>query len=305
METIIGISFGFCTAFTQALSYIFSGFAVRRHGELGAVGILARTHIFIAIISLLTLPFFWTAKLSGNAAVYLPPAILGILSYMVGQTGLFLAQRKVDASRVVPFLGIKLVFLALINCIILRNASYSLLQWLAVAMTIFSAFLLNKAGRAMPWQCIVWLCVTCAGYSVSDTYMHKLMVSLQSIGIDNTLHCAMLSSILANTTAGAIALVIMLFAPKAKNWQVWKYTSPYGFCWMVAMMFLYACFAKVGTVSGNIIQNTRGILVILLSLVLVRMGFTELEEKVTANIVVKRLVAATLMLAAIVIFNMH
>ena len=100
METIIGISFGFCTAFTQALSYIFSGFAVRRHGELGAVGILARTHIFIAIISLLTLPFFWTAKLSGNAAVYLPPAILGILSYMVGQTGLFLAQRKVDASRV-------------------------------------------------------------------------------------------------------------------------------------------------------------------------------------------------------------
>ena len=303
MDTILGISFGFCTAFSQALSYIFSGFAVRRHGNLGTIGILARTHIFIAIVSLLTLPFFWTPKLLGNAAVYLPPTIMGILSYLIGQSGLLLAQRKIDASRVVPFLGIKLVFLALINCLILRNASYSLIQWIALAMTIFSAFLINKAGKSMSWQSIFWLCITCAGYSVSDTYMHRLMAALQSIGIDHTLHCAMLSSILANTTAGMAALVVMLFVPKANDWQVWRCTSPFGFFWMVAMMFLYACFAKIGTVNGNIIQNTRGIIVILLSLLLVKLGFTELEEKVSAIIVIKRLLAAAIMLAAIIMFN--
>lgn len=304
METATGIVFAACTAMLQAISYIFSGFAVRRHGELGAIGLLARTHIFIAAVSLAALPFLWLPQLAEQPLAYLPNAALTIVFYMIGQTGLFLAQRKIDASRAIPMLGMKIACLALINAFIFRIANYSSLQWIAVSLTIFSAFLMNKAGRSMPLDGIGWICMACIGYSLSDAYMLKLSSSLIEIGIGGTMRCAILSGIMSNTVAGIFALVIMAFVKKAPDWKVWRYTSPYGFCWMVAMMFLYASFPKIGTVGGNIIQNTRGILVILLSLVLVKFGFTELEEKTDKVIFFRRLGAAALMLTAIILFNL-
>ena len=69
------------------------------------------------------------------------------------------------------------------------------------------------------------------------------------------------------------------------------------------MLFLYACFALIGTVNGNIVQSTRGIIAILIGAALSKLGFNELEEKITLNIFIRRIIAGAMMILAIVAFN--
>ena len=84
---------------------------------------------------------------------------------------------------------------------------------------------------------------------------------------------------------------------------VWGWISPFAVCWLIAMLFLFTCFGRVGTVNGNIIQSSRGIIAILLGALLAKLGFTELEEKVDWQVFVRRLIAGALMIGAIAAFN--
>ena len=72
---------------------------------------------------------------------------------------------------------------------------------------------------------------------------------------------------------------------------------------LTAMLFLYACFARIGTVNGNIVQSTRGIIAILIGALLAALGFTELEEKVGVQVWIRRMIAGVMMFLAIVAFN--
>ena len=68
------------------------------------------------------------------------------------------------------------------------------------------------------------------------------------------------------------------------------------------MIFLFACFALVGIVFGNILQSTRGIFSIVFGYLLARLGFERLETKITGNIFIKRILVAFLMMVSIALF---
>ena len=68
------------------------------------------------------------------------------------------------------------------------------------------------------------------------------------------------------------------------------------------MIFLFACFALVGIVFGNILQSTRGIFSIVFGYLIAHLGFERLETKITGNIFIKRILVAFLMMVSIALF---
>ena len=103
--------------------------------------------------------------------------------------------------------------------------------------------------------------------------------------------------------AGVLLLPLVKRPEGAHRKTVWGWISPFAFCWLTAMLFLYACFARIGTVNGNIVQSTRGIIAILIGALLAALGFTELEEKVGVQVWIRRMIAGVMMFLAIVAFN--
>ena len=228
--------------------------------------------------------------------------------------GLFMAQRTVDASRVVPLLGLKPLVLALVNMHLLpwlglaEPERYGVWQWLGMGLTVVSAFLLNQAGGRIAWSGLCWIGVTCLGYALSDTCIKRLMEVMQGLLTDGgAVRNALLSAFLCYVLAAVVsaALLPLLRLPREVSAaRVWGWLSPFAVCWLLAMLFLYLCFHELGTVNGNIIQSTRGLLAIMIGWALSRAGFTELETAISTRVLVRRLFAGALMVAAIVLFNL-
>ena len=315
----LGLALGGMASLFLALSYTFSGMSVRRCKDAGTFGLLCRAHVIMGVLSLIGLPFIWTPTLVTHFGDYALIMFLAIVFYLAGQFCLFMAQRTVDASRVVPLLGLKLLVLAVLNILVIplftgvRSESYGFFQWLGIFLTLSSAFILNKAGQRISWKSMGWVAVTCLGYASADTCITVLVRRLQKIGTVTqdpvltglagpSLAAAFMSYVICGVVGASLLPVFKI--PKDMNRKaVWGWISPFALCWLTAMLFLYACFARIGTVNGNIIQSTRGIMAILIGALLAKLGFTELEEKVGVSVLVRRLIAGVMMFLAIVAFN--
>ncbi len=315
----LGLALGGMASLFLALSYTFSGMSVRRCKDVGTFGLLCRAHVVMGVLSLIGLPFIWTRTLATHFGDYSLIMLLAIVFYLAGQFCLFMAQRTVDASRVVPLLGMKLLVLAVLNILIMphlmgtKPESYGIFQWLGIFLTVGAAFILNKAGQRIPWQSLCWVGMTCLGYASSDTCITMLVRRLQAVGeatadpalaglAKPSVAAAFITYVICGV-AGVVLLPLVKKPEGAHRKTVWGWISPFAFCWLTAMLFLYACFARIGTVNGNIVQSTRGIIAILIGAVLAKLGFTELEEKVGVSVLVRRLIAGVMMFLAIVAFN--
>ncbi len=101
---------------------------------------------------------------------------------------------------------------------------------------------------------------------------------------------------------GVVALALLPWFGSRKV-ATWRGAVPFALAWLIAMLGVYACFAFIGAVFGNIIQSTRGLISVGLGAVVAHwMGWVHLEQKVTRGLLVRRIVAAILMSAAIALF---
>ena len=216
---------------------------------------------------------------------------------------MFMAQKKVDASLLVPLLGLKLPMLVLLN-LLLYGVRFTWLQLLAVALTVLAAFLLNRTSSQLTLQALALVLFSCLLFSLSDTCLLREVDLLRTeLGYGATLaacHCTFLNYIFAGI-AGTCALAFM---PKVRTRRTLLHSLPYAAFWIVSIVFLNLCFAFLGTVNGNIIQATRGIFAILFAPILVACGLTYLEQKVSWWTFARRLLAAVLMVAAIFLYNL-
>jgi drug/metabolite transporter (DMT)-like permease len=297
-----GIISGLLSAIFLALAYVFSGVAVRHCRQAGPVTILALAHVMMGLLSLVGLAFMWTPLVWTALPDYIGPLVGVMFFYLCGQGGLLCAQKTIDSSRIVPLLGLKLVVLALLNLLILRTESYGALQWLGIALTLLSAALLNRAGRRIPLRGLLLVVWTCVGYALSDTYIVQLVPQFHAHGMEGLIRPSLLSAFLAYILCGIVSLAMLPFLPR-QPLAVWKKVSPFAFFWLLAILFLFTCFADLGTVNGNIIQSTRGLLAIGLGAMLAKAGYTELEERVDAAVMARRVLAGVLMVLAIVCYN--
>ncbi len=299
---ITGIACGLVAAFFMAFAFVFSGRAVRKCPALGSLGLLARAHVIMGVLSLVGLYFFWVPEIFSEFHYWFPITWYGVIFYLMGQACLFMAQRTVDPSRLVPLLGLKLVVLALINALLLNLETYGLMQLLAIACTIFSAFLLNNAGKKIPLASFAWVLLACCGYSLSDICITLQTGRIGEFGMESLIEQSLLSACLSYTISGIVGALILPFR-KRQPAKVWKLAAPFSLAWLIGIVFLFACFEQIGTVNGNIVQSTRGIWAVILGVILARAGHTYLEEKTSWNIVFRRLFAALLLMLAIFLYN--
>ena len=117
----LGIVSGFLTAILMACSYLASGWAIRRTSELNALTLLTNAFVWMGLFSAVGLAVTWRSGLVSSGFWHrMVPVCGALLFYSVAQIIRFMAQRKVDASLLVPLMGLKLPMLLLLNITLFR-----------------------------------------------------------------------------------------------------------------------------------------------------------------------------------------
>ena len=296
---LIGILLGLSAAFFQSLSYLFSGHFVRTfRGNMAELLVLA--HVTMGGFSLLLLPTALPETMPA-VGVYAGPLLGGVLMYVAGQLGLFMALRCTDASRVSPLLGLKLPILTMISIVFLQR-HYSAVQWLAVGICLLAAFLLNRSGGRISGIGLTWILAACLGYCLSDLNIRLLVERLRGTGL-TLFQASLLGACLSYLLCGALAVA---FLPVV-SWRrpaYWRVAVPFALAWYGGMLSLFACFGAIGVVFGNIVQSTRGLLSVILGALVARAGYAHLETSISRSVLLRRLAAAVLMILAIVLFSL-
>jgi hypothetical protein len=296
-DTISGMVFGLLAAGLQSAAYLFSrAFVVARLDA--TVRLLITSHLLMGGVALVVMGVVWPTTLP-QPGRYLPDA-LGVSGfYLLGQVWLLLTLRTVEASRVVPLLGFKIVILAAITVGVLRQP-LSLGQWAAVGMSVAAALALNFSGRSLSVRAGLGLVCICACYSLSDLCIARLVPAL---GIANRLHGSVLAAAMAYVICGLVSLAILPFVWRRIARGDWVAAAPFAATWLSGMVCLFICFAAIGAVYGNILQSTRGILSVVAGAVLAALGLAHIEQQTSRWMLLRRLVAAVLMVAAIWLFG--
>lgn len=254
-------------------------------------------HLIQGGLGLAALPLLWPANMPAFRQ-YAVPLFLDAGGYLVGQAFLFTALRQVEASRVAPFLSIKIVVLAALSWSVLGQAVTGW-QWGAVGLAMGAAWLLGWTGGRLPARALGAIFMTVVGYSISDLYIRALIDRLAPVP---ALRAAVVGVALSYVVCG-VAVLPLWFQVRRVSWADVRRALPYAVTWLVSMGLLYACFAMVGVVLGGIVQSTRGLISILLAAVLARTDdYGHLETAHPARTVLRRAGVAVLMTVAVALY---
>lgn len=300
MSSAIGLAVGFFAAFLQSCSYLVSARYARLSGR-PAWTLLPPSYLLMApaaavlcaaVATLASGPVPWRA-----AAV---PAVLSMLSCLGANATMFQLLKNVDASLASPMLGLKVPMLAAFYTFALARPCTAA-QWIAVALVIAATAALATAGRRLSRAAWSWLLATCAGFSASDWLIGETFDAVAPAFPDFGPR-ALFSLGYIYVVSGVVSALAMPFCPPLPRAGWLRWAAPYAGVWFVAMAALYGCFATCGVVLGNIVQNTRGLISVALGWAIARAGRTELEERVSAAVLARRVAAALLLLGAVALY---
>ncbi len=294
--SVIGILLGLGAATFQSLSYIFSRlFVIRRHEA--PMRLLVGAHVCMALFALAILPMAWSDQMP-PFQVYAWHVVRTNIPYLCAQLSLFIMMRHTEASRVAPLLALKIVVLALLTSVFMDRV-LSGRQWIAALLCLAGAFSLGISGKRLPLRILPWLACSLLGYSLADINIEQLVLALAPV---SKLRASVIATCLSYVFCGVIVLPLVPWAGGRRLARDWRYVLPFAVAWFGAMICLFACFGYVGPVFGNILQSLRGILCILIGAVLAKHGFSELEERLPPRVLLFRIGAAGMMVAAIYVF---
>ena len=304
----LGVVSGLAAAFFSAVSYL-----VSRHYGLGqralgrrssALRLLAVSHLLMAAVCI---PLIWAAWPTASPPVRLfaVPLAASVGFYLLGQSSLFAALKRVEASRLAPLLGLKIVMLAVIVSFVLGHV-LDTRQWVAVSLCVAAAAMLQAGRGAVPAGAFGFVLSCCLCFAISDIFILRLIVGLQSGAIESSevisrLHAGGLAMALTYGVCGVLFLPLVV-ALRPYTRTDWAAGAQYATAWLVSMLGLYCCFGLVGVVFGNILQSTRGVMSVAIGAALAHLGWHELEQRVDRATLLRRLAAALLMTAAIALY---
>lgn len=295
MMVFLGVLAGLCAAFFQSCSYLASGRYVRESNR-PAYTLLPPSFLLMGLLALPLLPL--TLPDRSPAWGPLLAAAAGCIIFCILANGaMFFLLKHVDSSRSSPLLALKIPMLAFAYTFLLDKPC-SILQWIGVVLVLLSTMMLSGAGRRIPPMAWVWLLLACAGYCLSD-YCIKLTFEVAEPVCSGVLHYSFFSCSVIYVIGGILSL---LFLPLAGHFTLpmWRrYATPYALAWLLGMFVLFICFALCDLVLGNIVQSTRGLISVVLGWFIMKSGHTELEEKVSRNVLWQRVAAAILMTVAV------
>ena len=295
--TSLGITLGLGAAALQSAAYVFTRRYVVVRGS--SVRLLVIAHVIMGAISLGLLPLLWDDALK-DMGRYAVNAIGASGTYMLGQAFLFATLRYADASRISPLLGLKVVMVAII-WITMGRETIGLWQWGAVGLSVAAAFVLNYSGGSLPIKSIVLTLATCLCYAASDVFIVDLV---RTVGEPGSFTASMRATCIAYIVCGFVGLLLL---PKfgSRDSDDWTTALPFAGTWYTCMLCLFAALAMIGPVMGNIVLATRGLFSIGLGVLLASMGMLHLERHVAGSVLMRRAIAAVMMIIAIALYGMH
>ncbi len=289
-----GVGFGLGTALCQSVFYLFTRRFVVRTGRTPLL-LLIVSHVIMGGFSALLLLVLRPHNLPPFATYALPLASTACF-YVAAQFGLFRVLQEVAGSRIAPLLGAKIIVLALLSVFCLGHKLLPT-QWLAVLISAGAAWLLNEAGGRIPLRLLAMLAMTVLGYCLSDLSIGVLVRRLTAVGPT----MPMVAAALTYLACGVCALPFA-FRREARDRHVWTLAIPCAVVWFTAMCLLYASFATIGVVFGNIVQATRGLMAVGLGWAMARIGHTHIEAHVSRSVFWRRMAGAALMLLAVALY---
>lgn len=279
----------------QSLAYVFTRRFMSR-GQGGAYVLLGLSHVLMGVLSLLLLPLLWSPDWPAVSRWILPSLGAGGF-YMAAQVGLFSALKRIEASRIAPLLGLKIMILAVVATLFL-DQELGVAHWAAVFMSIAAALLLNEIGGRIPWQGLAGVAVAITGYTMSDLSIRKLVMVFEPVGPVGPFAGACVTYVLCGVLG-----VAMVARSGHTSRHAWRLAAPYALCWFVSMCCFYATITMIGIVFAVIVQSTRGVLSVGMGFLLAHMGHVHLERHTTPAVFWKRVFAAVLMVAAIALYS--
>ena len=232
--------------------------------------------------------------------------------YLTGNAIFFSLLRRVEASRLIPFLGLKIFILAAIVAFVLGQP-LSGRQWIGVGLSIAATAMLQGAAGGLPRQAFALVLATCLCFAVADLCIVRLIDTLApalggGAASGDRLRGATLAMLLNYCLCGVASVVGLAVARATGSADDrsplpgdWRMAALYAVTWLAAMAGLYICFGFTGAVLGNVIQSTRGIMSVAVGAILAHLGWHELEQRVDRLTLLRRLAAAILMTAAIAV----
>lgn len=259
--------------------------------------LLLLSYIQMGIFSIAFLPFLWQDTLLSWDI--LPPLAGFAFFGLSGQLSFFLALRYAQSSQVTPLLALKILIIAGGSVLILHK-NLSFLQWLSVTICFIAALTLNFSGVAIPVRALLYVLVTCCGYTCADICVTLLIRRLEALSMAFP---ALLTTCLAYGFAGIVcALLAIKSAHDLRPIRPWKYALYFSIPYFLADICIFATFKLVGPVLANILMSTRGIMSILLANIIARNNMTYLEQRTTPAVTMRRLLAAALFTLAIALY---
>ena len=217
--------------------------------------------------------------------------------FTVGQIGFFTTLRSIEASRMSSLLGLKIVVLAFLYVVVMRE-SLAVGQWLAVVLSAAAAVGMNwSGGNRFTMKGLFWLLVTLVFYSLTDMTENHLVRMPEGGGIMRT-------AFGVGVTCYAILGILTLPMLWKFRWTTRQFVLaiPFAASWFFSQVALFVCFGLLGAVFGNVIQASRGLISIGIGMLLLRFGLGNLDARISRRMWLRRIAAGVLMTAAIILY---
>ena len=290
----IGVVCGLTAAVMQSVSYIFSRMFISRHGSAFHLSICSQVlmgvmGIILAGISLafVTYPVSWK---------YFFLAVAWLVSYVMAQSSFFIALKSVEASRLSSLLGLKIIALAIIA--MLFGGSLTPVRWLAVVLCTISAVGMNFTGGKLSVKSCFWIGMAVLSYALCDLSCTEMMKMMPQ---ENMIHNSFAVVGISYAMLGVFSLPVLFFVPRKREYL--RDALPFSLAWFISMIFLLTAFGTLGVIYGTILQSGRGIASVVIGIILLKLGFENLEPRVGRKAWIRRMIMAVLMLCAMAMYS--
>ncbi|MEM9019403.1 MAG: EamA family transporter [Planctomycetota bacterium] len=311
---VLGILLGLISAAGSSSAYLFSRLHALRHARdapdqaswRGPLGLLVCAHLYLGVVCSLAALVLWPRgeRMPADLGWALLTCLGVAVFYLLANALLFFALQRVDASRVAPLLGFKVVVLAMVMRFGLGEP-LSGQQWVAVVLASSAAVMLGATGGRVSTRAAALVGGACLGFVLSDVCISRMVPAMLPAGIvadrasgGQRMLASLTGMTLCYVFCGAVAVALLPMVG-FRDKRPWRAAAPYALSWLTAMVCLFSAFAIIGVVLGNILQSTRGLLSIGVGVVIARLGHHELESHATWGVIVRRIIAAAVMTAAI------